>query len=344
MAWFGDDPDGVCTGLLECDSLDHGASTPPAGSQFMTGLGSQQEEMEMVLCCVILAASLAMALKRLWHRSRQRSAPSPSPGWKVRYPAPSAAPPLRPRPSGSAARSPAAHTSPSAGNYYGLGPGEAGSGSESESEGGACTVSALRALRASPEFQRYMRARNLAPAVLERTTARLRLYRRLRHLDPAGFRKLCGKAPSSYDSQVPGLPIRLLEALVSQSVQSLLASAARAAWREGWHWPRVVLVVLLSAWLVGARWGAGRPVASVLFRDLWYEDVRWEHRAPAWRTMLAASLDTLPNWQAPGAGMLLALGLRCLTASGQTLGERLAGLSLVSEGLVHQSDDEDEDD
>lgn len=80
MAWFGDDPDGVCTGLLECDSLDHGASTPPAGSQFMTGLGSQQEEMEMVLCCVILAASLAMALKRLWHRSRQRSAPSPSPG------------------------------------------------------------------------------------------------------------------------------------------------------------------------------------------------------------------------------------------------------------------------
>lgn len=42
MAWFGDDPDGVCTGLLECDSLDHGASTPPAGSQFMTGLGSQQ--------------------------------------------------------------------------------------------------------------------------------------------------------------------------------------------------------------------------------------------------------------------------------------------------------------
>lgn len=80
--------------------------------------------------------------------------------------------------------------------------GEAGSGSESESEGGACTVSALRALRASPEFQRYMRARNLAPAVLERTTARLRLYRRLRHLDPAGFRKLCGKAPSSYDSQV----------------------------------------------------------------------------------------------------------------------------------------------
>ncbi len=59
--------------------------------------------------------------------------------------------------------------------------------------------------------------------------------------------------------------------------------------------------------------------------------------------MLAASLDTLPNWQAPGAGMLLALGLRCLTASGQTLGERLAGLSLVSEGLVQQSDGEDED-
>lgn len=47
---------------------------------------------------------------------------------------------------------------------------------------------------------------------------------------------------------------------MSQSVQGLLTSAARAAWREGWHWPRVVLVVLLSAWLVGARWGAGRPV------------------------------------------------------------------------------------
>lgn len=88
----------------------------------------------------------------------------------------------------------------------------------------------------------------------------------------------------------------------------------------------------------------GRHHLPLPHPDLWYEDVRWEHRAPAWRTMLAASLDTLPNWQAPGAGMLLALGLRCLTASGQTLGERLAGLSLVSEGLVHQGDGEDEDD
>lgn len=101
-----------------------------------------------------------------------------------------------------------------------------------------------------------------------RGRSRSELIPRVRVLScPAKSFALQAILPPTRDTpQVPGLPIRLLEALVSQSVQSLLASAARAAWRESWHWPRVVLVVLLSAWLVGARWGAGRPVASVLFR------------------------------------------------------------------------------
>lgn len=75
----------------------------------------------------------------------------------------------------------------------------------------------------------------------------------------------------------------VLETLVSQMAQGLLASTAYAAWRAGWHWPRLVLVGLLAGWLVGMRWRAGRPAASVLFRGASRARVQQEQGSFHWQ-------------------------------------------------------------
>ena len=215
-------------------------------------------------------------------------------------------------------------------SYSGLGPGEAGEDGPLEEDENLTTVE-LRALRASAEFQRFMRSRHLSAASLERNAARLRLYRQLKELDPDGFRRLVAANPRSFRDEVPGAWLLGLQLVVSQLTLCLLCLLTGLAWRAGWTWARTTTLGLAWLTLGLGPWSAGKPCASVLFRSLWLTDKRWAVPAPAWRIALAAAVDTLLTLGTLGIGLLPLTWMRCRAAAHQTPGELLTRICLIRE-------------
>ena len=64
---------------------------------------------------------------------------------------------------------------------------------------------------------------------------------------------------------------------------------------------------------------------------LWYEELRWGHCPPAWRSVLANLLETGYVVGSLGVGAAVSLAMRCLGASRQSVGERCAGVRVVVE-------------
>lgn len=150
-------------------------------------------------------------------------------------------------------------------SYYGLGPGEAGLDHDAGEEEDDLTTRSLRALRASPEFQRYMRSRHLSSASLERTTARLHLYRQLRELDPTSFRRLVDGTPRSFQDVPPSIWHLGFQLLVSQALLSVLVLVTGLFWKVGWTWARATIVGLAWVGLVAVPWTSSKPCSAFLF-------------------------------------------------------------------------------
>ncbi|KAL4441902.1 hypothetical protein ABPG77_003818 [Micractinium sp. CCAP 211/92] len=210
--------------------------------------------------------------------------------------------------------------------------------SEEEEWGGEeseLTQACVRRLQQSAEFKAYLRARGLTTADVGTATRRLRLYRRLRRLDPAAFWQLL--RPGSRTVLQSRAPSRLL--LAADYILSCAANLAAAAAAYCLWWgssatlaPPAVAAAGAAAllWAVVAQWLRARPTAGMLF-GLWYEEERWGHAAPAWRCVAASLLETAYVGLSAGLGLGISLYLRCLSARRQGVGEMLLAIHPVQE-------------
>ncbi|KAL4433892.1 hypothetical protein ABPG75_000333 [Micractinium tetrahymenae] len=222
------------------------------------------------------------------------------------------------------------------GKVYGLGIGEAES--EEEEWGGEeseLTQACLRRLQQSAEFKAYLKARGLTTADVGAAARRLRLYRRLRRLDPAAFWQLLRPGSRTvFQSRAPSRLVLAVDYLLSSAANLAVAAAVYGLWRGS---SAAVLPPAVAAaaaagllWMVAAQWLRARPTAGALF-GLWYEEKRWGHAAPAWRSTAANLLEAAYILLSAGLGLAVSLCLRCLSARRQGVGEMLLAIHPVQE-------------
>jgi hypothetical protein len=221
---------------------------------------------------------------------------------------------------------------------YGLALGETASADdESDAEiEDDLTARELRRLQQSPAFHAFLRNRKLTGRDLESVYSRLRLYKRLKHLHPASFWMLC--SPHSlifFETTAPGLLTLITEYLLSSLINcAAFAAVAWCVWiqTKAWYWVACIAAVCLFCI---HTWLQGRPSAG-RFLSAWYEDLLWGHAAPVLRVALAQLLETVYLLGTVGTGAVVSLLMRWKT--GQSVGEKIAGVKLVVERKVRLDD------
>ncbi|KAI3434654.1 hypothetical protein D9Q98_002719 [Chlorella vulgaris] len=221
------------------------------------------------------------------------------------------------------------------GKRYGMGYGEAESEEEEWSEGRASEVTedALRHLSQTPEFHAFLKARGMTPADVSTGMSRVRLYRRLRHLDPASFWHLLRPGTRTlYRSRVPSRLLLAAHYLLATSANLAAAAAVGCLYLAAPSLPAAAKAVAATAtaWMVATPWLQAQPTAGGLM-GLWYEEPLWGHAPPRWRCVAASLLETVYVGGSAGIGAAVSLWLRCVSSRRQSVGELLAGVHVVKE-------------
>lgn len=238
-----------------------------------------------------------------------------------------------------AADSPAPRSPPA---IYGLARGEAEpvAGSD-DSDGNEATAEALRRLQRSPEFAAHLASKRMTPEDVDRTAERLRLYRRLRRLDPAGFWALAGGRREDVDTQAPTCLQLGAEYLLSLALSVLVLStcaywlaasgdSAYFAAHPAALWTARCACCGLAWELVLSQWAAGRPAAG-RFIGICFEELQWGHAPPAWRGLASGVIDVAYAVSTLGVGVVVSLLLRVGSERRQSVGELCARVRAVRE-------------
>eukprot|EP00887_Chlorella_sp_A99_P003719 scaffold7.g3719.t1 len=154
-------------------------------------------------------------------------------------------------------------------------------------------------------------------------------------LDPSAFWLLVRRdAWTAPQSRQPSSLVLAADYVASTVVNLLVVFVLALCWAEpDLPLPLKLAASLLAWWLTVARWAAGRSTAARWF-DLWYEELRWGHLAPAWRCVAANVLELAYVALTLGLGAAVSLGLRAAGRRRQAVGELLAGVAAVQEARL----------
>lgn len=229
----------------------------------------------------------------------------------------------------------------SPGTFYGLAVGEASDSDNDDEE--ALTSRELRHLQQSPSFQAYCHRRGITLSTLEAISSKLRLYKRLKTLDPSSFWLLCKKESLiGYETLDPGISLSIAEYLLTtmMTIAALLGMAYMALTHPSqgqqstphntllFLWPACISYIAL---LYLFSWSLARPASGPFF-NAWYVDLQWNHTASTKSVVLSNLMEALYVGCTCGVGALVSLGMRLKT--GQSVSERIMRVKMVVEKKV----------
>jgi hypothetical protein len=201
------------------------------------------------------------------------------------------------------------------------------------------TMDEIRRLQMTNAFRVYCKLRGITPKDLESIEQRLQTYRRLRTLHPPSLLMMCDhRSLVAWETRDPGVVFRSLEYIITTILHtSLVLTAAlyllvSIDTTEVDHraFPLVLLCLLLFFFLVLVPSLYSRPSIFGTFFSAWYVDLDFEHKASAYRCILAILLEIVYVVATFGIGGFVSLMWRC-SGLQQSMGERIAGVRIVKE-------------
>lgn len=203
------------------------------------------------------------------------------------------------------------------------------------------TMDEIRRLQMTNAFRVYCKLRGITPKDLESIEQRLQTYKRLRTLHPPSLLMMCDhRSLVSWETYDPGLVFRALEYILTTILHTSIVLTAVLYMLVAIDTTRVdhisafhllyPLCLLLFFFLVLVPALYSRPSILGTFLSAWYVDLDFEHKAPAYRCILAILLEIVYVIATFGIGGLVSLMWRCSRFQ-QSMGERIAGVRIVTE-------------
>lgn len=196
------------------------------------------------------------------------------------------------------------------------------------------TTRELRKLQKMPSFKQWCVKNKMHSAALQDIFSRLHIYKKLKDIHPASFWALCSESSLvSVDVVEPGVLVSLTEYVVSRVIDCTVAYGLY------WHTTspsgisKIILAVQLYS-LIIRRWLQGRSSGAGMF-SAWYEtshlSEQYRTTSGMIRTSLASILEDIFVLGTLGLGALISMYTRCFSESKQSIGERIAGVTLIVE-------------
>ena len=204
------------------------------------------------------------------------------------------------------------------------------------------TTRELCKLQKMPSFKQWCVKNKIHSDALQDIFSRLHIYKKLKEIHPASFWALCSESSLvSVDVVEPGVLVSLTEYVVSRVIDCTVAYSLY------WHATspsgisKIVLAVQLYS-LVIRRWLRGRSSGAGMF-SAWYEtshlSEQYRTTSGMIRTSLASILEDIFVLGTLGLGALISMYTRCFSESKQSIGERIAGVTLIVETTRRLDDD-----
>jgi len=198
------------------------------------------------------------------------------------------------------------------------------------------TTRELRKLQKMASFKKWCVKNKMDSAALQDVFSRVHLYKKLKEIHPSSFWALCSESSLvSVDVVNPGVLVSIAEYLLSRLIDGSVAYGIY--WYASTPSPsgigKLILAIRLYS-VVITRWMRGRSSGAGLF-SAWYEtshlSEQYRTTSGMIRTSLANVLEDVFVVGTLGIGALISMYTRCLSDSKQSIGERIAGVTLILE-------------
>lgn len=196
------------------------------------------------------------------------------------------------------------------------------------------TTRELRKLQKMRSFKEWCVKNKMDSAALQDVFSRVHLYKKLKEIHPTSFWSLCSESSLiSVDVVAPGVLVSLAEYLVSRVIDCGVACGLYWYASSGPGIATIILGVCLY-YLFIRCWLRGRSSGAPLF-SAWYEtshlSEQYRTTSGMLRTTLANILEDIFVFGTLGTGVFLSMYTRCFSESKQTVGEKIAGVTVIVE-------------
>lgn len=219
-----------------------------------------------------------------------------------------------------------------------------------DGEGENLTMREIRKLQKTPEFRRWCAQKKMSVSQIQDEHTRIFVFKKLKELNPESFWQLCRPdtlvsidmvPPSSFELVAEYIMSRLIDLSVWFGIGWFVYRHCKNSSYSSLLWSPQVVIGLVILWKLCIRhWISGRPSGGKIFGG-WYHDTvylgqQYTTVSGVCRVVVASLVESIFVIGSLGIGILISSLSRLFSEGNQSIGEKIAGISLVMERKIRQ--------